>query len=229
MMAWSVDKLVTFVFGAVSGVSVTFYVMDYFQEQNYVAKEKVAEYAVNMNLHTRICGSVDSGFVKRSESLTCSTSVNTDIEVKKNYDISSIEVPTYDQMMNDLYSSDVLEPSIEVETSKYVISPTVTEILEKINQISEISPFQGNELSKSYVGVKVNWDLYLVNIVKQHNNFYLVIASPYADELKVVSFIINLEHYPKLKSYQLNTKLNVFGEIQKADSSGVSLQKVKLM
>jgi len=228
-MAWSVDKLVNFVIGAASGVSVTFSVMVYFQGQNYVAKDKVAEYAVNMNLHKRICGSVGSGFVERSEALTCSTSVNTDVEVKKDYDIPSFEVRTYDQMMNDLFGSEVLEPSIELDTSKYSMAPTVSDIFEKINQISEISPFQGNEISKSYAGIKVNWDLYLVNIEKRHNNFYQVIASSSSENLKAVSFIVNLEHYPKLKSHQVNTKLNVFGEIQKADSASVILEKVKLM
>lgn len=93
-------------------------------------------------------------------------------------------------------------------------------------QIEETTPYQKEEVRKSYKGLKINWTLELMSIFGKNGNIVTVLFSSKDDSYtsRTISSKIDIEKYPFLKVSKEKDKFNILGKILKVDGLSIEVE-----
>lgn len=251
------EKHPFYIFGAgvVAGIIGTYSYFTFDIKEGYVKKEDIASYVKKANLNNSICSDlslfdktkiskyvINTGFTHlvcpeaSNESNTCK-----DLSEYSQQELKRFIIKTDCEKTKD----DVLRSTVVDKNSLYPDDrtpnqndsrPTPYEIFDKIEAVKGESPFQSENLKKSYLGQQVQWTVYLGSIsritLKEKDYFLLHATYKHKSEnyfpFPSIYFSIDPDKYSSIKTIGKDSKLLISGSIESVDELNIKLSNVEI-
>lgn len=117
------------------------------------------------------------------------------------------------------------------EKNKAISNLTVEEIVTAINSAP---PYQKNEISKKYIGIRVDWVGYLKNVMEDPRDKQKVMVNFNVNSQAIIGYSFwlseNPESFPEIRVLKRESPIRVVGDIESASGDGlcVTLKPVSI-
>lgn len=116
------------------------------------------------------------------------------------------------------------------ETNNKIAVPITQDTPEKImSEIKLAPPLQQDDIAKTYVGIPVEWQLYFFSGSSDNKEYHLFLRSSLKIDSVFVVCSIPKENNDYLRRLPADTKLRIQGNIDKIDSSFITLKDAKIV
>ena len=151
--------------------------------------------------------------------------------------------PTFYQFIKDKPTAETTQPKQKTENnnlqgyntistihSQPPIQPKQLTPAEKIiSEIEAVPPLQRKDMSKAYVGIPVDWELFFLHGAPEKNNkYYLMFSSTPTRKGIYIKCYVPREGNSELIRVTENTKLKVQGKIASIDGGDIYIKNVSV-
>lgn len=142
---------------------------------------------------------------------------------KKATETSNLVIHYHSKQSNGSEEENISDSPIPIKKVSLVTMETIYQA------ISDAPPLMAEDVKKQFVGIYVEWDLYLKTATKREGGLVsLRLTDNPGEILNTINCEVLLEDYKELGILPKMAKIKVTGEIESAESFDVSLTNAKL-